>query len=352
MKATTIFSALLLSLLLGSCGKDSSPATAASATPAGNGPEGGSTVHPTTTTWCHEVNATGRIEAPPQSSAVLHAPMSGIIKDIRHLPGDLVKQGERLAYLEHPDIVTLQEDYLTAGSRLHYLEQSDARNSILAAAEAVPLRQQQEVAAERKGLETRRKALAQRLRLLGIDPAQLDKGSAIVSAVALSAPITGYLTQVNITQGQYVDPATQLFALVDDSHLHLALKVMAQDAALIREEQAVRYSIAGDSADFKGTVHRVNHAVDRATGTVEVHVHMDSARILPAGTFVNGRICTGQDTVTVIPVAALQGELEDRWVWIKEGNAWKQQPVQVGAAQAGFIQVLRGIDTQSSVWTR
>jgi membrane fusion protein, heavy metal efflux system len=351
MKTHILFLSVLLSssLLITACGgaKEEAVEGAAAAT---SQPQGGQGVHPEAATWCRAVNATGRVEAPPQSAAVLHAPVNGIIKDIRHLPGDLVQKGERLAVLEHPDIVTLQEDFLAAGSRLHYLEQADSRNSLLAAAEAVPLRQQQEVGAERKALETRRKGLAQRLRLIGINPDALEKSGSITSAVSLLAPITGYLTRIDVTQGQFVEPATKLFALVDDSHMHLAIQVMAQDVGQVKEEQSVTYAVAGDSLRHTGTVHRVNHAVDRSTGSVEVHVHMDGTHVLPAGTFVNASICVGQDSVLLVPVSALQGELDDRWLWVQEGGAWKQQPVQIGAVRTGKVQIKSGVVAGATIW--
>ena len=313
-------------------------------------PHGGTTYMAKAADWCEEVVCTGRVDAPPQSQAVVHAPVGGFIRAVRHLPGDYIEQGTQLALLEHQDILVLQEDYLSTVSRLDLLVKADERNSLLAAADAVPQRLQEESHADRQGLELRKAGLAARLRLLGIDPKRLETTQAIQPSIAVLAPISGYLTLVDAIPGQYAAPNDRLFWIVDDAHMHIALQVMAKDAGKVREDQDLDYVVTGDTAHRAGKIHRVNKAVDPEKGVVEVHAHLAESAHPPMGAYVNARICVGTKALVVVPIPALVGEGEDHWVWVKTGDNFEKRSVRPGSSKHPMVSILEGLKAGELVW--
>src|SRR6202008_2943581 len=72
------------------------------------------------------------------------------------------------------------------------------------------------------------KGLKARISMLGINTESLTAEN-LQSAVSLRSPISGYVTQVNASIGQYISPNEKLFEIVDTRHLHAELMVFEQD---------------------------------------------------------------------------------------------------------------------------
>jgi len=70
--------------------------------------------------------------------------------------------------------------------------------------------------------------LKARLAMLNINTAQLQHGS-MRQTVSITSPINGYVTQVNVNIGSYVNPADVIFKTIDPDHLHAELIVFEKD---------------------------------------------------------------------------------------------------------------------------
>ena len=57
--------------------------------------------------------------------------------------------------------------------------------------------------------------------------------------MAIVAPISGYVSKVNVTLGQFVSPAEVLYEIVNNGETHLALKVFEKDLNKISLGQKV-----------------------------------------------------------------------------------------------------------------
>ena len=71
-------------------------------------------------------------------------------------------------------------------------------------------------------------ALAQKLQLVGIQPANLTENN-ISKSVNIHSPIDGYVTKVNVNIGKYISPTEIMFELVNPTDIHLALKIFEKD---------------------------------------------------------------------------------------------------------------------------
>jgi cobalt-zinc-cadmium efflux system membrane fusion protein len=74
---------------------------------------------------------TGELDLPPQNFAEVSTPIGGIIKSINVIEGDYVNKGQKVMDLSTPDLIRLQEDYLTSRSSLEYLEKDYLRQKEL-----------------------------------------------------------------------------------------------------------------------------------------------------------------------------------------------------------------------------
>ncbi len=119
------------------------------------------------------ISLQGMIDVPPQSMVSLSFPLGGYLKSTNMLPGMLVKKGQVLAVLEDMQFIQLQQDYLTAKEQFNLAESEFVRQRDLNASKASSDKVFQQA---KTTLETQRiltNALAQKLELIGIDPAYI-----------------------------------------------------------------------------------------------------------------------------------------------------------------------------------
>lgn len=78
--------------------------------------------------------------------------------------------------------------------------------------------------------------LRQKLQMMSINPKDVEQGQ-ISSSINLYAPINGYVTKVNISNGSFVSSSSELLEIVNTDHIHLELNVFEKDILNIKKEQ-------------------------------------------------------------------------------------------------------------------
>lgn len=71
----------------------------------------------------NNIKVTGMLELFPQDKANISPFVGGNVKSIKVIEGDKVRKGEVLAYLEHPDIISMQQEYQEKNDELVFLKQ-------------------------------------------------------------------------------------------------------------------------------------------------------------------------------------------------------------------------------------
>ena len=174
------------------------------------------------------VQANGLIDVPPANRAVVSATMGGYIKNTHLLIGDRVTKGQALVTIENPDFVALQQEYLEIKEQLTYLKSEYERQQILIKENISSQKSFLKAESDYKKAEATYKGLRKQLDLLKISPSDVEKG--IISTTStLNAPISGSITQVNVSLGMYVSPATPIIEIVDNDHIYLELSVFEKD---------------------------------------------------------------------------------------------------------------------------
>ena len=116
------------------------------------------------------------------------------------------------------------------------------------------------------------RSLAEQLRLIGVDPTSLSADN-ISRSVALRSPIHGWVAQVRVNIGRYVQPTDVLFELVDPKDIHLALTLFEKDLPLVRVGQEVHARpTARPEEEYEAEVILVGRSLDADRSTV-VHCH-------------------------------------------------------------------------------
>lgn len=289
----------------------------------------------------------GFIDVPPQNLVSVTTQMGGIIKSTPLLPGSTVKKGQVIAVLQNQEYVQLQQDYLESKSQLELTDAEYKRQLMLSAQNVNAQKTVQQAKAQYQSYLARVNALKQRLMLINISPANLTAGN-IRSEINIYAPITGYVTKVNVNTGKFVNPNDIMFEIVDNSNLHVELNVFEKDAAKVKAGQKVRFTLTNDTTEQRAVVDLVGGEIN-ADKTVTVHALAKGSKNFIPGTYLKAYIETGSNQVMSLPVAAVVEFEGKKYIFIAEPavaksgqdkiHHFKLTEVSAGITDGGFIEV-------------
>ena len=237
------------------------------------------------------IQCTGTISVRPESQVSIHSPIGGIVKSIRIMEGEQVKQGQQLAVLEHLSIIQLQEDYLAAKSDYEFEQKNYDRKSKLYKQEVVSDKEYDQAKQSFQSAQAHFEGLKTQLSFLGISLKQLEQGN-IRRSIPIRSPITGSVIHVAAKNGQYAAQDTELFGLINDGHKHVDLEVFAADAHRIKEGQTIRLRTADDAeSTYEAKVFLIGKSIDPGSNSIRVHGELLSGKDqLITGTMVFAEI--------------------------------------------------------------
>ncbi len=286
----------------------------------------------------------GEIDVPPQALAGVSSNTGGIVKVSRFMPGNYVAKGQTLAVLENPELAQLQQEYLQAKSNLGYAQKDYERQKYLHKYQATSGKQMQKAQNDAENQNAAVNGMASRLRSYGINPGSVSGGN-IRKTVAVTSPISGYISTVNVAVGQYVSPAEVLFEVVNSNKTHLALKVFEKDLGKITVGQKVMtYTNQNPEKKYAASVALIgkDFMPDRS---VLVHCELiDNDPTLIPGTFMNADIETNSAAGYIIPDDGIVTWEGKQYIFEEiKPKTYKMFPVILGNSENGYTE-LTGFD--------
>ena len=292
----------------------------------------------------------GIVEAPPEKKHTISFPLGGYLKSNNLIPGMYVKKGTLLAVLEDAAFIQLQQDYLLRKSKLEFLETDYYRQEALSKTQSNSQKAFQQARVDYESQKITSRALAEQLRLIGILPDTLTEKN-ISRTVRVYAPISGYVSKVNVNPGKYVAPTDVLFEIIDPSRLHISLTVFQQDAAALRRGQQVTFtSNALGGKKWPATIHLVSPDLNESRAA-EVHCEIDKPvpGLLP-GSFVNAEIQVGDSDGVVLPDAAVVKWQNQHFIFTEEEMmTYRMVPVAIGNAVGGFTEITTALPDDKKI---
>ncbi|WDO13187.1 efflux RND transporter periplasmic adaptor subunit [Flavobacterium sp. WW92] len=321
------------------------------------------------------VNANGYTKLPPQNQADVSVHITGIVKSINVIEGQSVKKGQVLATIESPEFAKLQEAYLTSKSNLEFLTLEYERQKTLSEENVNSKKVFQKTKAEFEMEKARLSSLRQQLAVLN-----LSGSNSPSSVMPILAPISGYITEINIKIGSNAEVGKPLLSIVDNSQLHVDLLVYEKDLQKVKPGQNIRFVLTNqDNTEISGKVFNVGKAFENETKSVAVHADIaNKSQTLIPGMYVNALIDVGAKDVQALPVEAVIKAEGREFIFILEegheeashdkeeghshedghaheeaGKTFHFQRIEVktGTSQLGFVQVsvLQKIDADAKI---
>jgi len=308
------------------------------------------------------VNANGYTKLPPQNQADISVHLGGVVQTIKVIEGEFVKKGEVLATIESPEFAKLQEAYLTSKSNLEFLSLEYERQKKLSEEDVNSKKVFQRSKSDYEIEKARYSSLQKQLTILN-----LGNGVNASSTMPVVAPISGYVTEVNIKIGSNAEVGKPLFGIVDNSKLHVDLLVYEKDLHKVKAGQNIRFVLTNqDNIEITGKVFNVSKAFENETKSVAVHADIsNSNQTLIPGMYVNALIDVGTQNVASLPADAVVRADGREFIFIleegheegaghkEEGKTFHFQRIEVktGTAQLGYVQVsvLQPIDKDAQI---
>lgn len=278
------------------------------------------------------VEVTGHLEVPPQNEALITSVFGANIEGIKVQEGEEVRKGQILGYLAHPDLINLQSDYRKAFMELDFLKKEYERQQKLYDEGVAAGRIFQQAERSYEEGKDAAKALEAKLGLLHLNPIRIQKGH-LYDKIPVISPIQGYVQEVFVRRGQFVEPQTTLFEVMNPEGIYVELKVYEQDAAQVKEGQEVQLQLlAAGNQEFMAKVYAVGKAFGSEPKALHVLAQLDDteAKLLP-GTYVKARIKSERNKQLALPEDAFV-KVEDKYyvfVGEAEGEDWEFSAVEV-----------------------
>lgn len=298
----------------------------------------------------HTVKTNGMIDVPPQNKASISTFMGGYITKTPLLVGDNVKKGQLLVTLENPEFIEIQQQYLEVAEQLNYLKSEFERQQTLFKENITSQKNFLKAESSYKSSLAQYNGLRKKLNMMNISPTAVEKGQ-ITSTINLFAPIEGFVTKVNVSNGSYVSPADIILEIVDTEHIHLELSVFEKDILNIKKGQKVTFKIPeASNKTFEAEVHLVGTTIDETNRIVKVHAHIDDEKQANfiVGMFVEAEIITDFQTSLALSKDAVV-EIEGIYFAMvlnqkRENYVFDKVELKVGNQNEDFIEVVNTSD--------
>ena len=297
------------------------------------------------------VKANGFIDVPPQNKASVSTFTGGYIKRTPLLIGDKVHKGQLLVTLENTEFVEIQQQYLEIAEQLNYLKSEFERQEILYNEKITSQKNFLKAKSTYKSTLALYNGLNKKLKMMHINPISVEKGI-ISSTINLYAPIQGFVTKVNVSNGAYVSPADEILEIVNTEHIHLELSVFEKDILKIKKHQNINFKIpeASDTI-FKAEVYLVGTSVNDTDRTIKIHGHIenDEHTNFVMGMFVESDIIIDSKKGLALPKEAAF-EIEGNYFALvltdkKEGvYTFNRVKLVIGKQSEAYIEVLNSPD--------
>ncbi len=272
----------------------------------------------------------------------VRAQVAGTIQNLRVDRGDAVREGQTMAVIQAEGI----------------RGQAEGARAAVAAAEANLALAEQQLESARTLFEAGAMSqLDYRAAQAAYESARAQLAAANAQAVGageqarratVTAPITGQVSDRQISDGQAVNPGETLFTVVGSEYLELAGQVPVDQAARVRQGQAVEFQLdAYPGRTFRGTVDRIDPTANPNTRQIGVYLRLPNPnRELVGGLFATGRvIAEGVSSAVVVPTSAVRGTGDDRYVWVIENGTAVRRQVTTGARDEarGLVAIANGL---------
>lgn len=275
--------------------------------------------------------------------------LSGLVRSVEKSLGDTVVQGDLLAVVESRELADAKSYFLAAREhveidRTRYLREKDLFERKISS-------QEDYLAAHEAFAETEinYKTAAQKLMSLGFSADQIkqisESGDRPLTIYEIRSPIAGTIVEKHITVGEAVADNSDIFMLADLSTLWVEAVLHPQDLGRVRVGQELTMRSSDLDLTAPGKVSYIGPLVGEATRTATAIMEVPNVEgFWKPGLFVTVDVIEAEEEVPVaVRADAIQPFRDWSVVFVKHGNVYEINPVELGRTANGWVEILEGL---------
>lgn len=301
----------------------------------------------TTHSFQDVISCNGSITAPPNVIASISTSIAGIVKSIHFAPGDYVKKGQLLCQIESNDLIALQQDFAETSAQLSNYKSDYERNLAL---------HQEKIGAEKnlissesiyKATKAKYESLELKLKILQLNPNKIKEGD-FYSSLSLTAPINGYITNYNLTLGEFAEQQKSLIEIVDTDRLQVQISVFEKDIQQLKIGQTLHFKTQSNSEEtYMAHLSSIGKSIDSKTKTVIclANIEEKAKGKLYNGSFIEVEITTNEKDAKALPSHAILKSGPDRYVFVidksdDQNYYLRKEKIEIGTESKGFTEII------------
>lgn len=295
----------------------------------------------------------GRVAYDENYTARVSTPIAGRVVKIEVQPGDVVKKGSPLAWLDAPEYAAAIADVSKTESEVSQKTRAHTRSKELLDAGVVARKDFEAAEADLTSAQAERRRAQLRLRNLVPGTGRIGEDGRF----ALRAPISGVIADRQLNPGAEARPdaPNPLFVISDPAHVWVIVDLPEAYLTKLRVGQTV--SVETDvfkGADITGRIASIGQTLDPATRRVQVRcVVENSQRLLRPEMYARVTpLAEERRKLPRVPNTALVTEGLYSYVFVeKEPGVFQKRQVELGLRGSDETYVQRGLSEGEPVAT-
>ncbi len=268
------------------------------------------------------INANGILKVSPTDKAEITSFMGGNVKSIKVFQGNKVRKGQILATLEHPDLIQLQQEYIEAANNYNFSKKEFERQKKLYENKAGSGKIFQKTEADFKNFKAKYEGLQIKLKMLNMNYKEIEAGT-LEKEMKIISPISGYVNQIDISLGSFVNAATKMFSISNNNNIHADLLIYEKDIPYIKIGQKARLQVANKpEVELNAQIFSIAKEYQKDAKAVLIHAHIENAPDeLIAGSYVHATIFTQNTNKQSVPEDAIVTDGGKKYIFVFDANA-------------------------------
>ena len=305
------------------------------------------TVQPTSLT--RSLRLTGSVAYNSFHTTPVITQVSGPVRRIVVVPGQIVQKAEPMLYVASPDYSQLRTNYLKAKDAYALAQKAYARALDLYQHHAIAQQnlEQAESAEVQAGGDLAAAEAA--LKVMGItDPDALVKAPPTFEAL-VKAPISGLVVEQDVSAGQLLQAGTtQCFMISDTSTVWVLVNVYQKDLPFVHVGDAVTIQTDSYPDVFHGRISYVAASLDPSTRTLQARIETSNpGGKLKKDMYVVATVDAGtiQNAIALPDSAVLRDSENQPFVYVEaSSNQFGRRAITLGESLKGQTQITSGLN--------